>query len=952
MHTYIHTYIHAYTHTYMHTHIHTYMHACMHTYIHTYMHTYIHTHKTSNIQAGPDDGLAAVQQSLLQHSLNSDEIISNGMYEILYDSLQGTRCEDEGSPTSARLNCRLAQTRGNHARPRVSEADDVFSPSTSRNTTPNEESDDEPDLFDDDSSESCSSQRKYISWKTVDSLAPKLSSNEDINRIMHSCHLVRVPKGCNGRASVYKCGYCSGFWRKVCKNTLTVYMPGEEALMHHKANCMRASAPYVQDYNIAFPGYKYSLQARQFILLSRASGGKPKAIEAAIKTGRATDSTIATLFPEPINVKTIRNICSYENLQRRHAGLTGPEYMVGRNIGLQAWCDRNSIEQPGFQTVKSMLHSIAMAADNQKRMEMIDGLRRDIPNTSENEVLRDLIDSLRRDEKSRDIFVVDKCTDASNKVKGFAFCNALVCLNLVQAILTLGVDGINICVDGTYNLCRLGWVLINWGTHSIEAHEDGVLAQKFRPLIYVFGESESKDMASLADRAIKSLARSLGHTIHSFAVVAFDHCEAFMQTLTHLNPLARPVTDWTHVIMNCKRSFVELFNVQASETCLRLYRAAKATTTPRDDTEYEQGLDLGDQCAPLCEISADRQVDIKAVVCNWMLDHVRLIHVGRTLDMCVYLGSLITKLWEDEYLQPMAAKWFRDTYLVPQWLCWHVSASGMPGTIPSTQMLESFHKHIKHTDTVCVKYVIEDLLGHVLKHILGNHGTYFVGNTINRSRPITPTDFALRATLMVQHNGDSHANFLSVHDNDGEPSMYFNVRVVTSTKALLLHENVSMERIKLYESGLQGEFSDVQCLAAFRSQHMSLWKVFHNPRTRRYECQCKDFWRVLVCSHLLVYEYVILGSTELSTALEPVRAVRVSRSAKIQVNHRQQVNAQGKVAKSRGITKVTGLSPYIKHRFHDTHTYTHTYSHATIQTDIFTSLHTYMHTYIHTYIHT
>ncbi len=63
-----------------------------------------------------------------------------------------------------------------------------------------------------------------------------------------------------------------------------------------------------------------------------------------------------------------------------------------------------------------------------------------------------------------------------DKIIGIALISPLVCLNIDQIVRAIGVDKINVCVDCTYKLSRLGWALINMGTHSIEAHKDRNLA--------------------------------------------------------------------------------------------------------------------------------------------------------------------------------------------------------------------------------------------------------------------------------------------------------------------------------------------------------------------------------------------------------------------------------------------------------------------------------------------
>jgi hypothetical protein len=308
-------------------------------------------------------------------------------------------------------------------------------------------------------------------------------------------------------------------------------------------------------------------------------------------------------------------------------------------------------------------------------------------------------------------------------------------------------------------------------------------------------------------------------------------------------------------------------------------------------------------------------VNIENVFINRMMDDVRDLHHARNLQQFIFLGELKMKKWRDVYLQPDAATWFQDTYLVEQWRCWFLSASGTPGVFPSTQHLESLHKHMKNTDLHFLRATIEDLLAHILQDVLSNHAASFVRDSIRRVPAETPRIFVQEATLIVQHNGDHRANFNGMLASPGPipEALYFNVKPITSEKTYKNHTNVTEERMLRHEAGLSGDFEGITDDANFRREFMGLYKVWWCVQRGMVVCECKSFWCLLRCPHALVFSHQVLREEHVSMSLEKV--CRVKKSAKI---FYKSWKSSKKSSATKGKSKVSSML----------YVYTNAYTHA------------------------
>ena len=183
-------------------------------------------------------------------------------------------------------------------------------------------------------------------------------------------------------------------------------------------------------------------------------------------------------------------------------------------------------------------------------------------------------------------------------------------------------------------------------------------------------------MIGLIDLAIKTMANVIfGYSILSFAAVASDYCQAAQQALTVRNPKAKAITDWTHVIMNCKRVLLELFNMAAIPLLLLLYEEKKASSTSTSERVSDPESDAFG--IPFKKLSPSSDAFIKVWAINCMLDDVRDLHNARCETMVVVLLNLKMEKWEVELDQAPAAKWFQSVYS-PAWLCFSFLLPGFP----------------------------------------------------------------------------------------------------------------------------------------------------------------------------------------------------------------------------------------------------------------------------------
>lgn len=826
----------------------------------------------------------SVKKELAKHKNNSPDIVDEEAFKILYEA-----CLDKpmqaNSSSSLSQHSKAKQPAYERA-PSHEEEDSSSGPESSGSEVFGEtgvrgDLDSESDNEDHAASDTVVSvrRRKNILWLEKDLNAPKIVGSAQLKAVTQSCGLQRLQS--NNHGATYACMYCELFYRKFVwsirsnKNTriITTKMPNNQKLLHHAPNCQRASHPWDESVNVPASNQSITPFGREYVVLSSTCGGTPTSITNTINEKRLeAGSFMSRIFPKPVEVQQIRNIIAYENDKLIQKGGAGPSFLLDRNAGVKSWCEQNHLDQECYAEVRRLLSKIFRASEETERAA--------------------LLAELNSNNMADELFVVRKCEDKDGNVLGVAFSNAFICLNLQQAIRKLGVKGINISVDGTYELSKAGWAVITMGTHSIEVDRGSkMLSHKSRPFIYMHAFSESKAVFTCMDEAVKQMALDLfGVKIESFAAVAMDHCDAARLAFTERNPAAKLLLDWPHVIMNARKKLAELWDDSANEQLQHMFereRQGGVTATHSLDAHH---VDCeADLCPPLSERSRSGAVNVKHVYINRMMDDLRYLHKARTSNHFDEFSKLVLEKWREIYLQPRAADWLRDYYLTEEWACFYVSASGIIGVTPSTQHLESLHHHLKEVVVHKRRSSNGAVYGHLLQTIVTNHSKTFVGN-IQRMHSSLPTSFLTLANEIILCNGDLNANFNIRESTSGPVQMYFHAAPITSksresTKEK--HQTVTQDRIKLYEEGLTAPARESETVETFIADRMSLYKVSFDTNNNTVVCDCKDFIRLCCCAHTIVYRERVNGENIINQELGHVPTVRAKTGKKVFYNGRE-----------------------------------------------------------------
>jgi hypothetical protein len=771
-----------------------------------------------------------------------------------------------------------------------------------------------------DASTIVTSKRKTITWSTKDPVAPGICGSAQLKAITQSRCLKRIQS--NGKGAIYSCVLCERFWRKFVwdarcnkdQRLITVRQPDDERFLNHTSDCPRASLPWEATIDDLPPGEILSLPGREWVVMMIDGGIGPASITETLNASRLVPESYASLiFPHPVTVELIRNIGAYQTKKLRQQGGTGPAYMMDRNAGVKAWCQEKHFEQGQYFEVCEILRNISRA---------------------EEEVQRDaLIGELRCEDMANKLFVVDTCKDQDGKVLGVVFSSALICLNLHEAIRKLGVDGINISLDGTFELSKAGWAVITLGTHSIQLQPGSrMLSHKSRPFVYAFAFSESTAVFTKMDQSVKLLAWKLFTAkIGRFPAVAMDHCEAARIAFVQLNRSVKILLDWTHVIMNARKHLPKIYDDSCKSQLKLMLQQSVLKDTAAEPNLHAHHRDCDqDPCVPLSERSKSGEINVKHTIINRMMNDMRALHRARNLDQFRVLASLVLKKWRETYLQQESADWLEKYYVTDAWSGFYAAASGIIGVTPSTQHLESLHHHLKQLVVHKRRYSNDHMYGYVLQCILSNHSNTFVGD-IQRAHSHLSASSLLLANEIIQFN-KTNANFNIRNTGSGPVQMYFNVTPITSSSTplfVLNHQGVSEERIKLYEDGLQGLGKESESVDTFLKLYMSLYKVVQNVGEAIPVCDCKDFYRLFHCAHSIVYRHAVNGENVLNIELGLTPTVKTKSGKRISYHGRE-----GGSSKSATKAKV----------------YIHVYMHACMHAYVCKLRCTYIYTYIHTYI--
>jgi hypothetical protein len=340
-------------------------------------------------------------------------------------------------------------------------------------------SDKESSSASDTESGPASTTRRNIKWNVIDEFAPTITGNSKLKEVAQMCGLKRIKASSNAEYATFCCNNCDGFHRramwdaKVPKNdrNITIHVPSVPHMQGHTTTCARASDPWALTNTEVSDGTAMTIQGRNMIVGMLESGSLPEGIALAINKGRRNGLyDYNNWFKREVTAKMVSNIKQYE--KKKSKTVSGAELagLLNTNIGLENWCHSNSYEQESLCEVKQKLRDIGNAPDEPSR--------------------KDCVAKLRSDPMAKKLFVVATCKDNLGRIIGIAFTNSLICTNIEQCVRVLKPNNIHIAVDGTYELSKIGWTLCTTSTHSIGMTGPN-LSHKCRPLVYVFGISES-----------------------------------------------------------------------------------------------------------------------------------------------------------------------------------------------------------------------------------------------------------------------------------------------------------------------------------------------------------------------------------------------------------------------------------------------------------------------------
>ncbi len=522
--------------------------------------------------------LGTLQHKLSTYHINHSEDIDDCAYKLLYEAAERND-SNAASGSSAHTKSKTGPAPGtsdSSSHGQGNQDSQQFSTSTSEDDSSSHTQSSDALSSDDDNESQVRqyqvtqfAQKKRIQWGDVDTTAPAMiQGTAMLKEVMQSCGFERVQSGSNQRWATYVCTLCFKCWRRAKwkssddKKTrlIVIYQPSEGDILHHDPKCTRASDTWARTFNEVTPGKAITPQGRLYILLLLSAGCKPKIISLSINQQRRKNTDhVCSVFTADITPAMVRNIRSHENKKKRTQASTGHEFMLDRNVGLSEYGQKKSFDLPRYTGVRKLLYELSRAVGDAEH--------------------KLLMANLRRHELAEEMFVVDVCTGEDGRILGIVVSNALILTNIEQAIRAFGLNNINVAVDGTYELSKLGWALLTLATHSIEMHEDGILSQKIRPLLYMFATSESTAVFSQLIISFKRLVSELfEYVVDSLDVAAFDQCQAAMKAFTTENKQIKPVLDWTHVIMNVKRVLPKIFNKGAHAALTRLHEDSKAAS--------------------------------------------------------------------------------------------------------------------------------------------------------------------------------------------------------------------------------------------------------------------------------------------------------------------------------------------------------------------------------------
>ena len=406
---------------------------------------------------------------------------------------------------------------------------------------------------------------------------------------------------------------------------------------------------------------------------------------------------------------------------------------------------------------------------------------------------------------------------------GFCFSTPNLLENAVRAMETWG-PLIPIETDGSWKFLYCGWPILAVGTHHIyysKKHHE--FRQKFRPISFMFTRGESEATFTRLFTCTISAVKILFQKVLDAGTVCSDKSDSIRAAFIAVWPNATWITCWPHIALKPHKKWVK----------------------------YMVSLD-------------------KTEVLNYITSTLTVLHLSRSTAQFDHVAKLFLKeLMKKFKKETKLAQVLDAEYLSAPYNCWHVTASGEPGVLPSSQNIESYWKSTKSTKIDRLRARLDNMMGDdgQIHDMLWLDGQNLCG-PIDRfcANEVLPSQIVEKACTRVGKKGYK----------EYKGAFY-------ASSSATLDTPVTVACIKAYEDAVQGTLPfKVQSVEEYAEQYMRLHKVVYDDALKKYVCDCKGYWHTLMCSHELTKRHV-LGEIDVLKLMEslPVRE-KSGRKRKVQ----------------------------------------------------------------------
>jgi hypothetical protein len=247
-----------------------------------------------------------------------------------------------------------------------------------------------------------------------------------------------------------------------------------------------------------------------------------------------------------------------------------------------------------------------------------------------------------------------------------------------------------------------------------------------------------------------------------------------------------------------------------------------------------------------------------------VVEDLRVLHLTRTQAMFDTLAAVVKLKWENEG-ETRLAEVVNKEYFEKPYNRWFVTASGVPGVLPSSQPQESYHKQVKANKIFSLRARMDHMIHDQVPALLLFDSMDLTGNMGSFVPDLLPSEVVEKAAGYKP---------VDIQEYPANSRMYYvNTGDFKGTK-------VSVVRCFNYQvSAVPRVAPTSTTLASFQKTYMGLHLV--QPITapgvgqQPYKCDCKGYWHSLVCAHVLAVRN-LLGEMSLSEAMDnlPVRQAR------------------------------------------------------------------------------